>query len=188
MARRKIIGEDGRVYVEEKRGGWLKYISLPISILIFLGILGAMFGPEDDNVPEVVEETTQYVVAKETTETPYKVRTETTMRTNNRTDDVPMEYKNALATAESYFKLMNMSKQRIYDQLTSEYGEKFPAEAAQYAVDNLQVDYKEAALKTAKSYAENMNMSKQRIYDQLISDYGEKFTPEEAQYAIDNLD
>jgi hypothetical protein len=30
-----------------------------------------------------------------------------------------------------------MSKQRIYDQLTSEYGEKFNAEAAQYAIDNL---------------------------------------------------
>gem|GEM_PF-4591170 len=29
------------------------------------------------------------------------------------------------------------SKQRIYDQLTSEYGEKFDAEATQYAIDNL---------------------------------------------------
>lgn len=30
-----------------------------------------------------------------------------------------------------------MSKKGIYDQLTSEYGEAFPADAAQYAVDNL---------------------------------------------------
>ncbi len=29
-----------------------------------------------------------------------------------------------------------------------EYGEKFPAEAAQYAIDNLQWDYKENALKS----------------------------------------
>lgn len=32
---------------------------------------------------------------------------------------------------------MHMSKARIYDQLTSENGEKFTAEEAQYAIDNL---------------------------------------------------
>ena len=33
---------------------------------------------------------------------------------------------------------MNMSKAGVYDQLTSEYGEKFTAEEAQYAIDNLE--------------------------------------------------
>ena len=32
---------------------------------------------------------------------------------------------------------MNMSPSAIYDQLISEYGEKFTKEEAQYAVDNL---------------------------------------------------
>ena len=32
---------------------------------------------------------------------------------------------------------MNMSKDAIYDQLTSENGEKFTVEEAQYAIDNL---------------------------------------------------
>ena len=32
---------------------------------------------------------------------------------------------------------MDISKDAIYDQLTSEYGEKFTAEEAQYAIDNL---------------------------------------------------
>lgn len=32
---------------------------------------------------------------------------------------------------------MSMSKDAIYDQLTSEYGEKFTTEQAQYAIDNL---------------------------------------------------
>lgn len=50
---------------------------------------------------------------------------------------VPKEYRNALHKAENYSKMMHMSKQRIYDQLTSEYGEKFTAEEAQYAIDNL---------------------------------------------------
>lgn len=101
---------------------------------------------------------------------------------------VPKEYRNALHKAENYSKMMHMSKQRIYDQLTSEYGEKFTAEQAQYAIDNIKGDYLEAALKSAKNYQETMNMSKDAIYDQLTSEYGEKFTAEEAQYAIDNLD
>lgn len=82
---------------------------------------------------------------------------------------------------------MDMSKAGVYDQLISEYGEKFTAEEAQYAVDNVQADWNKNALKKAKSYQETMAMSPSAIYDQLISEYGEKFTEEEAQYAIDNL-
>lgn len=100
---------------------------------------------------------------------------------------VTNEQKSALKKAESYSKNMNMSKARIYHQLTSEYGEKFSPEAAQYAIDNLKADYKQNALKKAESYQKNMSMSPDRIYDQLISEYGEQFTPEEAQYAVDNL-
>ena len=100
---------------------------------------------------------------------------------------LPMEYKNALAKAESYSTHMHMSKQGIYDQLTSAYGEGFTAEAAQYAVDNLQADYKQNALEKAKSYQSNMNMSLSAIKEQLMSEYGEQFTEEEAQYAIENL-
>ena len=50
---------------------------------------------------------------------------------------VPKEYRNALRSAETYSDMMHMSKQGIYDQLTSEYGEKFTPEEAQYAIDNL---------------------------------------------------
>lgn len=98
-----------------------------------------------------------------------------------------LEFQNALAKAETYSELMHMSKKAIYDQLTSQYGEKFPADAAQYAIDNLNADYKENALEKAKIYQQNMQMSQSAIYNQLISEYGEKFTKEEAQYAIDHL-
>lgn len=103
-------------------------------------------------------------------------------------DSVPREFKAALKKAELYAETMSMSKAGIYDQLTSEYGENFPAEAAQYAIDNIKFDWKEIALKKAEMYAENMSMSDSAIYDQLISEYGEKFTKEEAQYAIDHLE
>lgn len=99
-----------------------------------------------------------------------------------------VEYQNALKKAESYSNTMHMSKQGIYNQLVSEYGEKFPADAAQYAIDNMVADWNANALEKAKSYQQTMNMSKSAIYNQLISQYGEKFTQSEAQYAIDHLE
>jgi len=60
--------------------------------------------------------------------------------------EVPTEYKSALTKAKQYSSTMHMSKAGIYAQLTSEYGEKFSAEAAQYAVDNLKADYNANAL------------------------------------------
>lgn len=98
------------------------------------------------------------------------------------------EQKNALKKAESYASLLHMSKKGIYDQLTSEYGEGFDKESAQYAIDNLEWDWNANALEKAKSYRDTLNMSKKAIYDQLTSSYGEKFTKSEAQYAIDHLD
>lgn len=98
------------------------------------------------------------------------------------------EETNALKQAESYSENMHMSKKGIYNQLTSEYGGKFSADAAQYAIDNIEADWNANALAQAKSYQNNMSMSKSRIYDQLISEYGGKFTKAEAQYAIDHLD
>lgn len=98
-----------------------------------------------------------------------------------------VEFQNALRKAESYSKTLQMSKKGIYEQLTSEYGEKFPADAAQYAIDNMKADWNANALEKAKSYQKLMSMSNSAIFDQLVSDYGEKFTREEAQYAIDHL-
>ncbi|MEG1131186.1 MAG: Ltp family lipoprotein [Romboutsia sp.] len=102
-------------------------------------------------------------------------------------ENVTSEYKSALQKAKQYSDIMSMSKRKIYDQLTSPHGEKFSKEAAQYAIDNVNANWKENALKKAQTYQETMSMSPSRIYDQLVSEYGEKFTPEEAQYAIDNL-
>ena len=53
-------------------------------------------------------------------------------------DNVEADWnENALAKAKEYQEAMNMSNSAIYDQLTSDYGEKFTEEEAQYAVDNL---------------------------------------------------
>lgn len=100
---------------------------------------------------------------------------------------VPREYKNALKAAKNYINIMPFSKQKLYDQLTSDVGNKYPAEAATYAVENVKANWKKEALEAANGYQEIMPMSDQELYDQLTSEAGDKFTAEEAQYAIDNL-
>ena len=132
-------------------------------ILIVIGILGLCLFKDDSST-----NTTSISIAEEESV-------------------VPQEYTNALEKAEIYSDFMHMSKSKIYEQLTSEYGENFPSDAARYAIDNLKADYNANALAKAKDYYEQMHMSKQGVYDQLVSEYGEAFTSEEAQYAIDNL-
>ncbi len=44
---------------------------------------------------------------------------------------------NALEKAKSYLEYSDMSDEELFDQLTSEYGEQFTAEEAQYAIDHL---------------------------------------------------
>ena len=100
---------------------------------------------------------------------------------------VPADFASALIKAASYSKTMHMSKAGLYGQLTSEYGEQFSPEAAQYGVDNVKADWNANALAKAKSYQETMAMSPESIREQLTSEYGEQFTAEEADFAIIHL-
>ena len=96
------------------------------------------------------------------------------------------EYSAALEKAKRYNSLFHMSKKRMYRQLTSEF-DKFSNDAAQYAIDHLEADYKYNALFNAKNYRKLFNMSKSGLFNQLTS-YIDGFTEEEADYAINHLD
>ena len=106
--------------------------------------------------------------------------------TASSSNDSNSEYSAALGKAKSYNSLFHMSKKRMYRQLTSNF-DKFSNDAAQYAVDHLEADYKYNALFNAKNYRKLFNMSKSRLINQLTSSI-DGFTEEEAQYAIDHLD
>ncbi|KAB8289174.1 prophage Lp1 protein 5 [Bifidobacterium ramosum] len=118
-------------------------------------------------------------------------RSDTTDRSNDTAKQeepkVPAEYRSALIQADTYANVMHMSKQGVYDQLVSEYGGKFSAEAAQYAIDNVHADWNANALAKAKTYQNDMAMSPEAIRDQLVSEHGERFTADEADYAIEHL-
>lgn len=104
-------------------------------------------------------------------------------------DSVSVEYINALIKGIQYAEDMHMSKQRVYDQLSSNYGEQFSSDAAAWAVAHMSdIDWKANALVKAKFYRDDMHLSNNRIYQQLTSDYGERFTKEEADYAMAHID
>lgn len=154
---------------------------------LIIGVVGsAAFGDKKDtaSAPEKTEDVKKSTSEKETSKSTEK---QPVKPVEKKEPEVPIEYKSALTKAEQYAKTMAMSKQGIYDQLVSEYGEKFSPEAAKYAIDNVKADWNANALKKAETYQKEMAMSPESIRDQLVSEYGEKFTAEEAQYAINNL-
>lgn len=162
-------------------------LSKIIIVLIVFGIFSALFGSDDDTESKPAEEVVQEADGQDADQ-PEDVEEVDIEDEAAVEDDVPTEYKSALNKAYDYAEVMHMSKKGIYNQLTSEYGEQFTEEAAQYAMDNIDVDWNANALAKAKDYSETMHMSKKGIYDQLVSEYGEQFTEDEAQYAVDNLE
>jgi len=93
----------------------------------------------------------------------------------------------ALESAENYLQMSGFSKKGLFQQLSSDAGEGFPAEQAQYAVDHVKVDWKQEAVQSARNYLEMSPMSQQALLEQLTSDAGEGFTYEEAQYAVEKV-
>ena len=89
--------------------------------------------------------------------------------------------------AESYSRSLNMSKKKLYNQLTSEYGESFTEEEANYAIEHANIDWKKNALEKAKIYKKK-KMLNYDIFTKLSSQSGDQFTEEEAQYAVNHLD
>lgn len=151
-------------------------VIIVVFALMFIGALG-----DSQDTPSTTETTTS-----EATET--KVESEVKPEPAKPEEPkVPVEYTSALNQADSYANNQHMSKQGLYDQLTSEYGGQFTAEAAQYAIDNVVTDWNANALAKAKSYQSQQSMSPAAIHEQLTSEYGEKFTAAEADYAIANL-
>lgn len=158
---------------------WWFWLIIVLVVFVAIGSFGS--AEYENDTQTTVNTTAQQTESSAVNEPSTEVEKETK-------PSVPVEYKNALLKAKVYAKEMHMSKQAVYEQLVSEYGEKFPEDAAQYAIDNLDdVDWNLSALEKAKVYQETMHMSKDAIYDQLTSEYGEKFTKEQAKYAVDHL-
>lgn len=208
MAKKKLFDENGNQIRVKIKKPFYKKFWFWIIIVIVIGGIGSMGGEEEATEPkksELVKEATasslesvnsteskevvepiEVIESKETVQSIEVVESELIVEPSK--PEISREFQNALKSAQNYVDLMPFSEKGLYDQLTAEYGEQFPAEAAQYAIENLDVDYNAEALESAKNYQETMPMSDSGLYDQLTSEYGERFTAEQAQYAIDNLE
>lgn len=102
-----------------------------------------------------ISETETPTPTEEATPTPTEEATST--QSESEDSSVPWDYTSALNSAESYSEIMHMSKAGIYDQLTSEYGDQFSAEAAQYAVDNMTADWNANALATSNEMLDRID-------------------------------
>lgn len=95
---------------------------------------------------------------------------------------------NALRSATQYLGFMHFSRAGLLKQLTSEYGEGYPVEDAEFAIASLEqagkVDWNAEAAEAAQSYLDMMAFSREGLYDQLTSEYGEGFTPEQANAGL----
>lgn len=153
------------------------------AIIVILAIIGIASPKDSTKQPTASSNSKPTTPAATVTTTPNN----STAQAKPQEPAIPAEYKSALAKAQDYSDTQYLSKQGLYDQLTSQYGEQFSAAAAQYAIDNVKADWNANALAKAKDYQEQQNMSPAAIHDQLVSQYGEKFTQSEADYAIQHL-
>lgn len=94
----------------------------------------------------------------------------------------PNEFTSAYAKAISLSEESHLSKQKIEQHLTGFEG--YSEAATQYALNKLNVDWKEQALLKAKSL-QMFHFSKEMLVWQLIN--VERFTQEEADYAIEQV-
>ncbi|MBZ1504010.1 Ltp family lipoprotein [Latilactobacillus curvatus] len=164
---KKIKDENGNTYVQKKP--FYKRVWFWILVVIVVAVGASMGGKKDDG-------------SKDSSS-----KASTSQTASSKKSNVPAEYTSALNKAKTYSNTMHMSKKGLYEQLTADVGEKFSAEAAQYAVDNVNADWNANALQKAKDYQSQQSMSPEAIREQLTSDAGEKFTPDEANYAIQHL-
>jgi hypothetical protein len=100
--------------------------------------------------------------------------------------EMSVSQENAIEEARSYLRSMAFSRQGLIDQLSSEYGSKFPLADAEFAVayieNNSEVDWNAQAVKSAKEYLDSSSFSCNGLIDQLSSEYGSKFTESQATY------
>lgn len=73
---------------------------------------------------------------------------------------------------------MPFSRKGLIEQLEFE---GFSEEDAIYAVDSIEVDWKEQAARAAENYLDNMSFSRKSLIEQLEF---EGYTPEEAEYGV----
>ena len=160
-----------KIEIKEKGGKimkkFLKITGITIALFIVIGIIAAITSPDSfkegvkDGMATTQEAPKAAEVKKEATPTEAPIS---------------LGEKNALRSAKSYLNYTAFSKKGLIEQLKFE---GFSDSEANYAVNNVNVDWNEQAAKCAENYLRYTSFSKQGLIDQLKF---EGFTQEQAEY------
>lgn len=164
---------------KKKKGGCFKWGAIAIAVVLGVGVIGNIAGGDPEN-------STGATASNE--EDRNALGGELGAPAAGEDESVPLEHRNALRSAENYLDFTSFSEAGLLEQLTSEYADKFTPEQAQYAVDNVDVDYTEEAKQAAASYQELSSMSREELISQLSSEYGDGFTYDQAVAGADSLE
>ena len=107
---------------KNKKPLYKRPLFIALAVFIAIGAIGSL---GSESTPTESESGQEIVKDQETEKDvpPVEVEEEVIKET----EKVPTEYKSALRKAKTYSDTMQMSKAGLYQQLTSEYGEKFTA-------------------------------------------------------------
>ncbi|NIJ06293.1 Ltp family lipoprotein [Frigoribacterium faeni] len=159
-------------------------VAVVASILVTAGIGAVLGGAADEPIAAVTPTPDEEAAAPSTTPDASPAPSVSPSASAPADSDVPPEYAAALEVAETRAVSLRSSKAVTYAAIISSGAS---AEAADYAIEAVGVDWKENALLKAKQYRDG-GMPVETIHDQLTSEYGEAYTVEEADYAMAALD
>ncbi|KGM14419.1 Ltp family lipoprotein [Cellulomonas bogoriensis] len=191
-------GQTARPWFRKKR------VIIPAGVLAFFIMVGALSGGADDG-PEPVATATPTVEATPTDEPSPADEPEAPAEEPEAVEEEPdadaaaeeeapagtVSQQNAYRSAQSYLSFTAFSRTGLIQQLSSDYGEGYPLEDAEFAVARLEaegeVDWLEQAVKSAENYLSFTSFSRSGLIEQLSSQHGEGFTREQAEHAADEV-
>jgi colicin import membrane protein len=156
-----------------------------IAIVVAIGLAGGgeetkdtTSEPETEAVDTTVEETT---TTEETVTEPVEEEPAPAVEEEPETPSMSVSQESAVRKAEAYIDMGGFSKTGLIKQLEFE---KFSKKDSAFAVENIDVDWKEQAKIKAEAYMDMQGFSRQGLIEQLKY---EGFTDEEANYGADQV-
>lgn len=152
-------------------------------ILIFIGsFLIMLSGGALMNTYEEKEKNSRTTFSQESTTFSESTYNEPVSSEPTSDNNISREFTNALESAKNYLKFTNLSKEGLYNQLIFD---KYPEEAAKYATETIQADWKEHAIGSANNYLTYSAFSQESLSSQLTFD---NYTEDEIRYALENIE
>ena len=128
-----IKDENGNTYVQKKP--LYKKLWFWIVVVFAVFIVGGVFGGDSDDTSSGSSSSSKTEQTSKSSSSSTSEKSSSTSESSS-SESVSAEFRSALRAAQTYSDTMHMSKKGLYDQLTSEDGEKFPADAAQYMTND----------------------------------------------------